>query len=298
MLAYLWLMLQYDTSILICGGVSTGKTSMLNVLSMFIKPEAKIISIEDTREINIPHANWAPSVTRTGFGMPESSGKRYGEIDLFDLLRESFRQNPDYVIVGEVRGKEAYVMFQGISSGHPSLGTMHAGSVDDVVKRLETPPIELSPSLLESLDMIIVMTNASEKGKSARRVKEIDEIQSVDLRTGNVHTVKTFSWVPSQDKYNENTAGSEVLRRVSFNKGIPYPRLMEELEERRRVLEWMQRHSMVQYDEVCRIVNLYYNDRQALMDWVAKDTPPHEEKVKSRANKAWESVTGLKVVGE
>jgi flagellar protein FlaI len=298
MLAYLWLMLQYDTSILICGGVSTGKTSMLNVLSMFIKPEAKIISIEDTREINIPHANWAPSVTRVGFGVPEVTGKRYGEIDLFDLLKESFRQNPDYVIVGEVRGKEAYVMFQGMSSGHPSLGTMHAGSVDDVVKRLETPPIELSPSLLEALDMIIIMVNASEKGKSARRVKEINEVQSVDLRTGGVHTIKTFSWVPSQDKYNESPGTSEVLRRISFDKGIPYPKLLEEVEKRKKVLDWMQRHSVVQYDEVCKIINLYYNDEPTLMGWVAKDTPPHGEKVKVRADRVWESVTGLKAVDE
>lgn len=298
MLAYLWLMLQYDVSILIVGGVSTGKTSMLNVLSMFIPPESKIISIEDTREINLPHANWAPSVTRVGFGVPEATGKHYGEIDLFDLLRESFRQNPDYVIVGEVRGKEAYVMFQGMSSGHPSLGTMHAGSVDDVVKRLETPPIELSPSLLEALDLIIIMVNASEKGKSARRVKEIDEIQSVDLRTGGVHTVKTFSWIPSQDNYNENPMASEVLRRISFDKGISYPKLMEEIEKRKKVLEWIQRHNIVQYNDVCKIINLYYNDEATLMEWVEKDIPPHEDKVKSHADKVWESITGLKMVDE
>jgi flagellar protein FlaI len=265
---------------------------------MFIQPDAKIISIEDTREINIPHANWAPSVTRVGFGIPEITGKRYGEIDLFDLLKESFRQNPDYVIVGEVRGKEAYVMFQGMSSGHPSLGTMHAGSVDDVVKRLETPPIELSPSLLEALDLIIIMVNASEKGKSARRVKEINEIQSVDLRTGGVHTIKTFSWVPSQDKYNENPSTSEVLRRISFDKGIPYPKLMEEVDKRKQVLDWMQRHNVIQYDEVCKIINLYYNDEPTLMGWVSKDMPPHAEKVKGHADKVWQSVTGLQVMKE
>ena len=298
MLAYLWMMLQYNTSILICGGVSTGKTSILNVLSMFIPPDKKIISIEDTREINIPHANWAPSVTRTGFGTPEVTGKRYGEIDLFDLLRESFRQNPDYVIVGEVRGKEAYVMFQGMSSGHPSLGTMHAGSVDDVVKRLETPPIELSPSLIEALDLIIVMVNANEKGKSARRVKEINEIQSVDLRTGAVHTVKTFYWVPSQDSYSESTAASEVLRRISFDKGIPYPKLMEEIDKRKKVLEWMQKHDMVQYQDVCKIINLYYNDNSTLMEWVSKDTQPHDTKVKDHADRIWESATGLRVFDE
>jgi archaeal flagellar protein FlaI len=213
-------------------------------------------------------------------------------------LRESFRQNPDYVIVGEVRGKEAYVMFQGMSSGHPSLGTMHAGSVDDVVKRLETPPIELSPSLIESLDMIIIMTNANEKGKSARRVKELDEIQSVDTRTGSVHTVKTFSWIPSEDVFNESPGSSEVLRRLSFEKGIPYTKLMEEIEKRKKVLEWMQRHNVVQYGDVCRIINMYYNDESTLLEWVEKNLAPTGEKAKEHVLKAWESATGLKPIDD
>ena len=116
LLAYLWTAVEHGSSILICGGVATGKTSLLNCLSMFIKPEQKIVTIEDTRELNLPHENWIPSVSRTGFGIPTATGEKYGEVSLFDLLKGSFRQNPDYVIVGEVRGKEAYVMFQGMAS--------------------------------------------------------------------------------------------------------------------------------------------------------------------------------------
>jgi len=288
MMAYLWLLVQYNASILVCGGVSTGKTTFLNVLSMFIPPEEKVISIEDTREINLPHENWIPSVSRTGFGIPGAGGKRYGEISLFDLLKESFRQNPDYVVVGEVRGKEAYVMFQGIASGHPSMGTIHAGSIEDVMKRLETPPIELSPSLIESLDILIVLTNAKEKGKSARRVKEIVEIQSVDSRTGIAHTRESFSWIPSDDVFRENTMDSDLLRKISFQEGIAYQKLIQELENRKRVLEWMKKHKIFQFDEVCKLINLYYKDKETVLEWVNKDLSPHTPNKKTAAKKAWE----------
>ncbi len=296
LMAYLWFLLEHDVSIIVCGGVSTGKTTFLNVLSMFIAPEEKIVSIEDTREINIPHENWIPSVTRVGFGFPEAGGKMYGEVNLFQLLKESFRQNPDYVIVGEVRGKEAYVMFQGMASGHPSLGTIHAGSVDDVIKRLETPPIELSPSLIESLDLLIVMVNAKEKGKSARRIKEVIEIQSIDPKTGKAHTIKAFSWMPATDDFKENTTESEILRRISFERGLSYPSILKELDKRKRVLEWMQRHDVVQFDEVCGLINLYYKDQKTIMDWVRKNLPPYKTKTKEAVEKIWKSATGLKMM--
>ena len=135
MLAYLWFLVENGINILITGGVATGKTSLLNSLAFFILPEAKIVSIEDTRELNLPHENWIPGVARVGF-----TGTGVGEVTMFELLRESFRQNPDYLIVGEIRGKEAYVMFQGMASGHPSISTMHAGGVEDLMKRLQTKP--------------------------------------------------------------------------------------------------------------------------------------------------------------
>ncbi len=283
MLAYLWVLTQHNVSMLICGGVSTGKTTFLNALSMFIPPENKIISIEDTREINLPHENWVPSVSRTGFGVPDAGNRRYGEITLFDLLKESFRQNPSYVVVGEVRGKEAYVMFQGMASGHASLGTIHAGSVEDVMKRLETPPIDLSPSLLEALDVMIVMTTAKEKGKSARRVKEIVEIQSIDPRTGRAHTKESFSWIASADEFRDSSPESELLRKLSFEQGFAYGLITEELQKRKQVLEWMQNHSIVHYKDVCRIINLYYKDKETVMDWVRHNKTPF---TKERINKA------------
>jgi flagellar protein FlaI len=294
LMAYLWFLIEHDSSILVCGGVATGKTTFLNCLSMFIPPEDKVISIEDTREINIPHENWIPAVTRTGFGMPEG-GKRYGEISLFDLLKESFRMKPDYVIVGEVRGSEAYVMFQGISSGHPSLGTLHAGSVEDVIKRLSTPPIDLSPSLIEALDLIIIMTKAKEKGESDRRVKAVYEIQNVDAETKKVRTIKTFEWIPSSDTFKNNVIQSQILRKISFETGIPYNKILKELEDRKKVLEWMVKYNVTQFDDVYSFINMYYREKPKLMKWVRNDTPPTQIKTK-KIIKELESVTGLKML--
>jgi len=173
MMAYLWLLVQYRMNILITGGTSSGKTTLLNAIAFFIAPEARVVSIEDTRELNLPRENWLPSVVRTATGL-----KGLGEIDLFALLRSSFRQNPDYVIVGEVRGKETYVLFQGMASGHSSISTIHADSIDTVIKRLETPPINLSPTLLNVLDCICVMSHAIVKKQETMPILRMNFLEA------------------------------------------------------------------------------------------------------------------------
>ena len=295
-MAYLWLLMEYHASFLICGGVSTGKTTLLNAVTMFIPPESKIVSIEDTRELNLPHENWIPAVSRVGFGIPEIGGKVYGEVTLFDLLRESFRQNPDYVIVGEVRGKEAYVMFQGMASGHASMGTIHAGSVEDVVKRLETPPIELSPGLIETLDVVIVMAKAREKGDSARRIKEIDEIDTIDKMTGSARISRVFAWVPATDGFEKNMVESHMLRRFSNTTGLSYQDMQNELEKRKKILLWMQKYEVIDYQDVSKYVNLYYKDSDTIMRWVddnIKPPPLYESAKKLSLRK---SASGLRVI--
>jgi len=292
-MAYLWLLIQNEASILVAGGVATGKTTFLNMVSMFIPPEKKIVSIEDVREINLHHENWIPATSRTGFGIPEEGGKRYGEVRMFDLLKESFRMKPDYVIVGEVRGKEAYVLFQGMASGNPSLGTIHAGSVDDVMKRLQTPPIELSPSLIESLDAVVIMVNARERGKSARRLKDLVEIENIDQHTGKAHSMKIFSWIPSADDFRDNSAQSILLRKISFEKGIPYSSMMVELEKRKKVIEWMQKFDVTHFEDVSYIVDLYHKDPEKIMKWISDGHKPPEAKQESGF-----SSTGLKILSK
>jgi flagellar protein FlaI len=263
MLAYFWYLIEHKASILIVGGVATGKTSFLNTLSMFIPSEAKIVSIEDTREIKIPHEHWIPTLARTGFGIPMPTGEKYGEVTLFDLLKESFRQNPDYVIVGETRGKEAYVMFQGMSSGHPCLSTFHAGSVDTVIKRLTSPPIELPPTLIESLDVIVIMVHAKEKGESARRIKEVVEIQSVDPKTGEVKANPVFRWNPTKDTY-EKFYESTKLKEIVEETGGKLEDALKEIKRREKFLESLKEKGIKDFVEVTKYIKFYYKQTKIL----------------------------------
>ncbi|MDI6721103.1 MAG: type II/IV secretion system ATPase subunit [Candidatus Aenigmarchaeota archaeon] len=251
MLAYIWYIIENGANILVAGGVSTGKTSMLNAISMFIPNEMKIVSIEDTRELNLPHENWLPGVARVGF-----TGTGVGEVDMFQLLKESFRQNPDYLIVGEIRGKEAYVMFQGMASGHPSISTIHAGSISDLIKRLETEPINLSPGLLESLDAVIIMVHARERGKSARRVKEIIEIESVDVQTGAARINKSFFWVPAEDTFSYK-GNSWLLGKLSTERGIPINDMIREISRRKKFLNLIYENNITEMKTVAKYLNLY-----------------------------------------
>ncbi len=259
-LAYLWLAVENGASILIAGGAGTGKTTLLNVISMFVPPTSKIVSIEDTRELNLAHENWVPSVTRISFM------KGVGEVSMFDLLRTSFRETPDYVIVGEIRGKEAYVMFQGMASGIPAMGTMHAGRVEDVIYRLETPPISLSPSLVETLDLVILMTHAREKGESARRVREIDEIQSVDADTGKSRVVKYYYWLPEKDDFGRYAGESWYLQELSRAKGLSLNDLKKEIETRKAILEWMQKYKITFFKDVAMLFSEYNKNPKKVME--------------------------------
>lgn len=264
MLAYYWYMVEHGASMLIVGGVATGKTSFLNSICMFIPPEAKIVSIEDTRELRISSEHWIPSLARAGFGIPMPTGQKYGGVTLFDLLKESFRQNPDYVIVGETRGKEAYVMFQGMSSGHPSMSTFHAGSIDTVIKRLTTPPIELSPTLIESLNVVTIMIHAREKGKSARRIREIVEIESVNPKTDEVKTNIVFKWDPATDTF-EWISPSIILERLVKAKGGTIEEAYAEIERRKQVIEWAYKNEISDYKEITSVINRYYKEPASLL---------------------------------
>ncbi len=264
MLAYLWLAVEHKLSMLICGGVGSGKTTLLNALSLFIPPEAKIVSIEDTRELYLPHENWIPAVSRSGFGLPGKEGTKYGEVTLFDLLKASFRQNPDYVIVGEIRGKEAYVMFQGMASGHACYGTMHAGKVDDVIYRLETPPINLSPTLIETLDIMIFMIHTTRIGKTSRKVKEIDELESIDPKTGAARVNRAFTWLPGIDNFEKNSY-LWVLHKISKISGKNVREIEAEMERRKKLLIWMSQNNIRRYDKVSRIITTYYKDPKEIL---------------------------------
>lgn len=251
MLAYLWLLVQYKMNILITGGTSSGKTTLLNAMAFFIPPEARVVSIEDTRELNLPRDNWLPSVVRTATG-----GGEVGEISLFTLLRSSFRQNPDYVIVGEVRGKETSVLFQGMASGHSSISTIHADSVDTVIKRLETPPIELSPTLLNVLDCVCIMTHAIVNKQETRRLKEIVEIINVNPE-GIAITNTPFVWNASDDLFYFKK-NSRIFEKIMKRYGMRVEELEIEFRKRAQLIYNLYRSKIFDSKAIQDIIDEYY----------------------------------------
>ena len=251
MLAYFWLLIQYGMNILIVGGTSSGKTTLLNAISFFIPPEARVVTIEDTRELNLLRDNWLPSVARSATGI-----EGLGKVDLFDLLRSSFRQNPDYVIVGETRGKEASVLFQGMASGHPSISTIHADSVDTVIKRLETPPIELSPTLLNVLDSIAIMTHATVNNQETRKLRAIVEIININ-QEGVALTNTPFIWNPADNQFYFKKS-SKIFERIAKRNGLTIKELESKFNKRVRFIYELYRKKIYKFEDVQKAINEYY----------------------------------------
>ena len=250
MLAYFWILLQYQSNIMIVGGTASGKTTLLNAVAFFIPQENRVVSIEDTRELNLPRENWLPSVVRSGV-----SSAGVGEIDMFSLLRSSFRQNPDYVIVGEVRGKEASVLFQGMASGHASIATMHGDSVDSIIRRLETPPISLSPMLVNGLDAMAIMTHAIVNGNETRKLREIVEVIKVEA-DGTALTNTPFKWNPADDKFYY-AKDSRIFDKIADKFGLSKDELKKEFEIRARLLYALFQNKVLSYEDVQRVINDY-----------------------------------------
>jgi len=256
MAAYLWYIIENRASIIVAGGVASGKTTMLNCLSMFIKPEMKVVSVEDTQELNLPHENWIPSVVRAGFGQEEGKA---GAITLFDLLKAAVRQRPDYIIVGEVRGGEAYTLFQAMATGHLGISTIHAESVESVLQRLESEPMNIPKPLLTMIDTILVMLRTEIKGRPARRATTATEVVTLESKTKEIATREIFRWNPKGDRFRK-VHPSYVLERNMEKFNLTEEEIERELKQRKVVLEWMVENKIRHYIEVSKVIREYYRD--------------------------------------
>jgi flagellar protein FlaI len=267
MAAYFWYAIENRASVLVAGGVASGKTTMLNCLSMFIKPELKIVSVEDTAELNLPHENWIPSVIRTSFGHGEKSR---GAITLFDLLKAAVRQRPDFIVVGEVRGAEAYTLFQAMATGHLGMSTIHAESVNSVMRRLESEPMNIPRALLAMTDIITIQARTDIDGKPARRTAVVTEITALDTETNALRTNEVFQWNPRNDSFHF-TGSSHILEKHMETTGASEDEIRDELRQRAAVLAWMVRKNTRNYTEVANVIREYYTNphrvyRKARMD--------------------------------
>jgi flagellar protein FlaI len=261
-IAFLWLAVETGKSLILAGGTASGKTTALNALALFIPPLAKIVTLEDTRELKLPHPNWIPSITRASF---DSAGK--GEIDMYELLRAALRQRPEYIIVGEVRGKEAQTLFQAMSTGHVTYSTIHADSVASVVHRIENPPLDVPRNMLSALDLVCVQVQARVGGQRIRRNKQIIEILDIDPRTNELITNEVFKWRQATDEITYS-GKSFILEEIMEERGWNEDRIREELKRRQEVLEWMRIKKIRHFTDVSKILVSYFRDSEAVIQKV------------------------------
>ncbi len=265
MMAYLWLAVENGMSIIVCGGTASGKTTTLNAILLFIPPNMKIASIEDTRELNLPHENWIPSLTREGVGEPNPiTGKKPGEIDMFDLLKAALRQRPHYIMVGEVRGAEAYTVFQAMATGKTCYTTFHADDVRAMVHRFENEPINLPRALITALDIVLLQAQVKVGSSMTRRVKSITEIVGLDPETNEIITNNAYTWNPADDTFNFS-GHSYTYEKIATIKGWSQRRMEIEVKRRERILRYMEKLGVRYYRDVARIVAAYYKNPEEVL---------------------------------
>jgi flagellar protein FlaI len=269
MVAYMWVAVENGINTLFAGGTASGKTTTLNAIMLFIPRESKIVSIEETREINLPHPNWIPGVSRSGFGEIVAD-KAVGEIDTYDLMKAALRQRPEYIIVGEIRGKEAYVLFQAMATGHATYSTVHADSAKSLIHRLEGKPIEIPRIMLQALDIISIHFRTRVNGKPVRRCKQIIEIIDIDPTTKEILTNEVFHWDPIEDKFIFS-GKSYVLERIRTEKDLTREEMNQEISNRRRIIEWMNKNNIRGFKDVANIVSKYAETPEELLEKIGKD---------------------------
>lgn len=268
MLAYLWLGAEHGESLIVCGGPGAGKTSTLNAIAVFIAPAAKIVSIEDVRELHLPHENWVAAATRDGMGGRGADGKSLGEIDMFDLVRAALRQRPSHILVGEVRGREAYAMFQAMATGHATYATMHADSVRSMVARLENPPIRVPRVLLPSLRQVAVEAQVRTRRGTARRLLQIVEIVGLEPETNELVTNPVYEWDATTDTF-QFQGHSYLLDRVAAATRRTAEEMQVEFDRRVRVIRYLVERRITDYRELWLSVAEYYRDPEALLERIA-----------------------------
>jgi flagellar protein FlaI len=274
MVAYFWLAAEQGESVIICGGPAAGKTSTLNAIALFIPPTSKIVSIEDTREVNLPHENWIPGATRSGTGDRGPDGKTAGEVDMFDLVRAALRQRPNYIIVGEVRGKETYTMFQAMATGHTTYSTMHADSVKSMVNRLENPPINTPRILLSALNNVIIQIQARTEKGVVRRLKQILEIVGFEPETNELITNTVYEWDPATDGFVFK-GHSFLLDKITELRNFTTDEMDAEFQRRVDVIRYLVQHRITDYRQLWRIVAQYYRDPDEVLARIrSRPDPP------------------------
>lgn len=254
--AYLWLALQYGCSIFVCGETASGKTTTANAMFVFIPPEKKIYSVENTPEVQVPHKVWQQMLTR-------STGPKESRIDESDLLKAALRSRPDYIIPGETRGIEGRVVFQAMQTGHPVVTTFHAGSVTKVIQRFTGHPINVPKPFMDNLDIVLIQLAIQRKGKRLRRIMSIDEIEGYNKTVDGIMSRKAFEWDAASDThlFKSNRNSYILERKIAPLAGFQNPMdIYDEFDRRKHILDRMLEEKIMDYYEVVQFIWTYYRE--------------------------------------
>lgn len=251
--AYYWMLLEYRQNFLILGGTGAGKTSMLNALLSLVPPNDKIITVEEVAELNPPHENWVQLVSRKGFVFGQTAG---ASIDLFDLVKLSLRYRPDYIVVGEVRGEEAFTLFQAIATGHGGICTMHSDNLDHAVKRLTSEPMNIAKIYIPLMNVAMYISRVELPTevhglKFGRRIRNVWEIDDYD------NYIEISRWDPSTDTFDIDLQKSIRLRHIANVKGVDVSNIVAEIERRARLLNGLQMRGIRDQREVALRIQEY-----------------------------------------
>lgn len=247
MAAYLWMLINGGMNCFICGETASGKTTTLNAITTFLPPEAKVVSIEDTPELQVPLKNWTREITRGGRKEESAS-----DVSMFDLLKAALRQRPNEIIIGEIRGVEGNIAFQSMQTGHSVLSTFHAASVQKLLQRLTGHPIDVPKTYVDSLNLVVIQNAVDFKGVKVRRITSINEILGYDPTSGSAAFVETFSWDPVNDRFIFSGYMNDYLLeyKIAPKKGIPRDKvkmIYKELEKRANLLKKIHRSGVTNF---------------------------------------------------
>lgn len=267
MAAYLWMLIENKVPLMIIGATGAGKTTALNAIACLVPSNYKIVTVEEVSEVNLPHENWVSTIARSGFGVEDK-----GEITLFDLIKSAIRHRPDLIIVGEVRGDEAYVLFQALATGHGGLCTMHAEDIGLAIKRLTQPPMNIPSSIIPLMNCALLVKHVRapvflESGRrlSSRKIIQVSEIEDVNA----IHEV--FSWDAPSDSFKENLADSFLLTKMAGSQSLPVENVLKELERREDVLQWMAERNARDYRSVNSLLSKYYYDPRSVYEEISEE---------------------------
>jgi flagellar protein FlaI len=267
MAAYAWYMMQNRATAIVVGATGAGKTTLLNAVLTLTRLTTKLVTIEEVQEINIPHLNWTSLVSRESYAATE---EKAGEVGLFDLVKAAMRMRPDILVVGEVRGEEAYVLFQAISTGHGGLCTLHADDAASALQRLVSEPMNVPRAFIPFLDLTFVVRRISVPApgggfKAVRRVVSIDEIVS------DQELNKVFRWDPRTDAFKPSYDKSPKLEKISRDTGRPLEDILKEIDRRALILRWVQQKGIRNFKELSPILELYISRPQEVFNTAASE---------------------------